>query len=149
MAARLALMNLEKEFSSPQVTMTVDAKLIEERILDIITNHDGGVFMHRLPVYYSEQYGEVLSDEWQRIIERCPIIRKEKNAGNSTILVRAVVPLKVILKYNVHTTRLYIPLKSYSQISNLIICILFSQIFSLHPRKSILRLILRLMKKYY
>ncbi|XP_014473418.1 PREDICTED: tudor domain-containing protein 7 isoform X2 [Dinoponera quadriceps] len=87
-AARLALTNLAKESSSPEVT-TVDVKLVKERILMIITRHHSGVFMHQLPAYYNEQYGEALPSDWQRIIEECADINKEKGVGNSTILCRS------------------------------------------------------------
>lgn len=98
-AARLALMNLAKESSSPEV-MTVDVKLVKERILSIVTKHHSGVFMHQLPQYYSKQYGEILPREWQKIVERCSDINKEKGVGNSTILCRSVAISKVISRYN-------------------------------------------------
>ncbi|XP_025155538.1 tudor domain-containing protein 7 isoform X2 [Harpegnathos saltator] len=87
-AARLALVNLAKESSSPEVT-TVDIKLVKERILTIVTRHHSGVFMHQLPTYYNEQYGEALPQDWQRITEECADINKEKGVGNSTILCRS------------------------------------------------------------
>ncbi|KMQ98076.1 tudor domain-containing protein 7 [Lasius niger] len=86
-AARLALVNLAKE-SSPEVT-TVDKKLVKERILNIVTKHQSGVFMHLLPEYYCEQYKEALPHNWQRIIEECVDINQEKGVGDSMILCRA------------------------------------------------------------
>lgn len=93
-AARLALTNLAKESSSPEVT-TVDVNLVKERILKIITTHHSGVFMHQLPSYYNEQYGEALPHDWQRIIEQSADINQEKGVGNSTILCRSDPTAKV------------------------------------------------------
>lgn len=93
-AARLALVNLAKE-SSPEVT-TVDKKLVKERILNIVTKHQSGVFMHLLPEYYCEQYKEALPHNWQRIIEECVDINQEKGVGDSMILCRASPTAKVI-----------------------------------------------------
>lgn len=87
-AARLALVNLAKESSSPEIT-TADEKLVIERILNIVTKHHSGVFMHLLPEYYCEQYKEALPHNWQRIIEECADINQEKGVGDSTILCRA------------------------------------------------------------
>ncbi|XP_036140516.1 tudor domain-containing protein 7 isoform X2 [Monomorium pharaonis] len=84
-AARLALVNLAKESSSPEVT-TADAELMKKRILNIITRHHGGVFMHLLPECYNEQYGEALPYNWQTIIGEYTDINQEKGVGNSTIL---------------------------------------------------------------
>ncbi|XP_011630819.1 tudor domain-containing protein 7 [Pogonomyrmex barbatus] len=92
-AARLALVTLAKESSSPEVT-TADEKLIKERILDIITQHHSGVFMHLLPECYNEQYGEALPHNWQTIIEECGDINQEKGVGDSTILCRSSLTLK-------------------------------------------------------
>lgn len=86
-AARLALVNLTKESSSPEVT--ADAELLKKRILKIITRHHSGVFMHLLPECYNEQYGEALPLNWETIIEDCADINQEKGVGNSTILCRA------------------------------------------------------------
>lgn len=99
-AARLALVNLVKESSSPEVT-TDDAELIKKRILNIITRHHSGVFMHLLPECYNEQYGEVLPHNWQMIIEKCEDINQEKGVGDSTILCRSGPTLKVIYKMHV------------------------------------------------
>ncbi|KAH0955716.1 hypothetical protein HN011_002636 [Eciton burchellii] len=87
-AARLALVNLAKESSSPEVT-TVDVQLVKERILSIITRHRSGVFMHLLPRYYEEQYGEALPSDWRKIIEQCADISQEKGVGDSMILCRS------------------------------------------------------------
>lgn len=87
-AARLALVNLVKELSSPEIT-TVDEQLVMERILNIVTKHHSGVFMHLLPEYYCEQYKEALPHNWQGIIEECADINQEKGVGDSTILCRA------------------------------------------------------------
>ncbi|XP_018370811.1 PREDICTED: tudor domain-containing protein 7 [Trachymyrmex cornetzi] len=84
-AARLALGHLAKESTSSEVT-TADAELIKKRILKIITTHHSGVFMHLLPEYYNEQYGEALPHNWQTIIEKCVDINQEKGVGDSTIL---------------------------------------------------------------
>ncbi|XP_011061556.1 PREDICTED: tudor domain-containing protein 7-like isoform X1 [Acromyrmex echinatior] len=84
-AARLALGHLAKESTSSEVT-TADAELIKKRILKIITTHHSGVFMHLLPEYYNEQYGETLPHNWQTIIEKCVDINQEKGVGDSTIL---------------------------------------------------------------
>ncbi|XP_071572100.1 tudor domain-containing protein 7 [Temnothorax nylanderi] len=92
-AARLALLNLAKESSSPEVT-TVDTELMKERILNIITRHPSGVFMHLLPEYYNEQYGEALPFNWEIIIEKCSDINQEKGVGNSMILCRSFPSLK-------------------------------------------------------
>ncbi|XP_072742893.1 tudor domain-containing protein 7 [Anoplolepis gracilipes] len=86
-AARLALVNLAKELSSPEIT-TVDEKLVMERILNIVTKHHSGVFMHLLPEYYCEHYKEALPHNWQKIIEECGDINQEEGVGNSTILCR-------------------------------------------------------------
>ncbi|XP_070158766.1 tudor domain-containing protein 7 [Polyergus mexicanus] len=86
-AARLALVNLAKELSNPEIT-TVDEKLVMERILNIVTKHHSGVFMHLLPEYYCEQYKEALPHNWQGIIEECADINQEKGVGDSTILCR-------------------------------------------------------------
>lgn len=99
-AARLALVNLAKELSSPEIT-TVDEKLVMERILNIVTKHHSGVFMHLLPEYYCEQYKEALPHNWQRIIEKCANINQEKGVGDSTILCQASPTLKV--KYTIYT----------------------------------------------
>ncbi|KYM99296.1 PREDICTED: tudor domain-containing protein 7 isoform X2 [Cyphomyrmex costatus] len=85
MAARLALRHFAKESMSSEVT-TVDTKLIKKRILNIITTHHSGVFMHLLPEYYNEQYGEALPHNWQTIIEDCIDINQEKGVGDSMIL---------------------------------------------------------------
>lgn len=86
-AARLALVNLSKESSSAEVTpSTVDVELIKKRILNVITRHHSGVFMHLLPECYNEQYGETLPHNWQAIIEKCADINQEKGVGDSTIL---------------------------------------------------------------
>ncbi|EZA47760.1 tudor domain-containing protein 7A [Ooceraea biroi] len=87
-AARLALVNLAKESSSPEVT-TVDVQLVKERILDIVTLHQSGVFMHLLPKYYSEQYREALPHDWERITEQIADVSQEKGVGDSTILCRS------------------------------------------------------------
>lgn len=100
-AARLALVNLAKESLSPEVT-TADTELIKKRILDIITRHQSGVFMHLLPEYYNDQYEEALPHNWQMIVEECSDINQEKGVGNSMILCRASPSLKVIIKYNMH-----------------------------------------------
>jgi len=94
-AARLALVNLAKESSSPEVT-TVDVQLVKERILSIITRHRSGVFMHLLPRYYEEQYGEALPSDWRKIIEQCVDISQEKGVGDSMILCRSCPNIKVI-----------------------------------------------------
>ncbi|XP_029161263.1 tudor domain-containing protein 7 [Nylanderia fulva] len=86
-AARLALVDLAKESLSPEVT-TVDKKLVEERILNIVTKHHSGVFMHLLPEYYCEQYKEALPHNWQKIMEECASINQEKGVGDSMILCR-------------------------------------------------------------
>lgn len=98
-AARLALVNLAKELSSPEIT-TVDEKLVMERILNIVTKHHSGVFMHLLPEYYCEQYKEALPHNWQRIIEKCANINQEKGVGDSTILCQTSPTLKV--KYTIY-----------------------------------------------
>lgn len=84
-AARLALVNLAKESSNPEVT-TADAELIKKRILSVVTRHHGGVFMHLLPECYNEQYRETLPYNWQKIIEECTDINQEKGVADSTIL---------------------------------------------------------------
>ncbi|KAL6449346.1 hypothetical protein ACFW04_000747 [Cataglyphis niger] len=99
-AARLALVNLAKELSSPEIT-TVDEKLVMERILNIVNKHHSGVFMHLLPEYYCEQYKEALPQNWQRIIEKCANINQEKGVGDSTILCQASPTLKDIIESNV------------------------------------------------
>jgi len=93
-AARLALVNLTK-LSSPEIT-TVDEKLVMKRILNIVTQHHSGVFMHLLPEYYCEQYKEALPHNWERIIEECVDINQEKSVGDLTILCRVSPTLKVI-----------------------------------------------------
>ncbi|XP_011268042.1 tudor domain-containing protein 7 [Camponotus floridanus] len=91
-AARLALVNLTK-LSSPEIT-TVDEKLVMKRILNIVTQHHSGVFMHLLPEYYCEQYKEALPHNWERIIEECVDINQEKSVGDLTILCRVLPTLK-------------------------------------------------------
>ena len=75
---------------------TADAELIKKRILKIITTHHSGVFMHLLPEYYNEQYGEALPHNWQTIIEKCVDINQEKGVGDSMILCLTSPTLKVI-----------------------------------------------------
>jgi len=100
-AARLALVNLAKESSrNPNVT-TADVELIKKRILNIITRHHSGVFMHLLPECYKEQYGEALPHNWQMIIEECTDVNQEKGVGDSTILCLTPPTLKVIYNMRV------------------------------------------------
>ncbi|XP_039306153.1 tudor domain-containing protein 7 isoform X3 [Solenopsis invicta] len=83
--ARKALKSLAEESSNHEVT-TIDTELIKRRILNIVTGHQSGVFMHLLPDCYNEKYGEALPHNWQKIIDDCIDIIQEKGVGDSTIL---------------------------------------------------------------
>lgn len=87
-------MNLAKESASPEVT-TVDTTVVKKRILNIVTRHHSGIFMHLLPEYYNKEHDEALPHNWERIIEECAEINQEKGVGGLMILCRTSQTSKV------------------------------------------------------
>ncbi|XP_043486292.1 tudor domain-containing protein 7 isoform X2 [Polistes fuscatus] len=89
LAAKIALKDLIDKFGSlSNVTETIDKKLIQNRIKQIVNTHMNGVFKDQIPAYYKQRYGECLPADWFNIIEECPDITLEKGADNSIILRR-------------------------------------------------------------
>lgn len=89
LAAKIALKDLIDKFGSlSNVTETIDKKLIQNRIKQIVNTHMNGVFKDQIPAYYKQRYGECLPADWFNIIEECPEITLEKGADNSVILQR-------------------------------------------------------------
>ncbi|KAK1132304.1 hypothetical protein K0M31_016420 [Melipona bicolor] len=88
-AAKFALVDLtEKYGSSSCFNETKDKNIIKERVLSIIDAHPNGIFMHQVPIYYKQQYEEILPGNWERTIETSPAIVLEKGVDNSIILRR-------------------------------------------------------------
>lgn len=78
----------EKYGSSSCFNETKDKSIIKERVLSIIDAHPNGIFMHQVPIYYKQQYEEILPGNWERTIETCPAIVLENGVDNSIILRR-------------------------------------------------------------
>ena len=78
----------EKYGSSSCFNETKDKNIIKERVLSIIDAHPNGIFMHQVPIYYKQQYKEILPGNWERTIETSPAIVLEKGVDNSIILRR-------------------------------------------------------------
>nr|XP_033339584.1 tudor domain-containing protein 7-like [Megalopta genalis]XP_033339585.1 tudor domain-containing protein 7-like [Megalopta genalis] len=90
-AAKLALLDLSEKYGSPfRLNETKSRHIINDRVLFIIDAHPNGIFMHQVPIYYKQQYREILPGSWERIIEECPAIVLEKGVDNSVILRRYV-----------------------------------------------------------
>ncbi|XP_054015092.1 tudor domain-containing protein 7-like [Hylaeus anthracinus] len=89
-AARIALIELDKMLPSSKLDQTTNSEIIKGRIMNIVDAHPNGIFMHRMPVYYTEQYKEILPINWEKIIEEYPAIVLEKGVDNSVILRRFV-----------------------------------------------------------
>ncbi|XP_076661435.1 tudor domain-containing protein 7 tapas [Halictus rubicundus] len=91
LAAKMALLDLTEKYGSPsRLNETKDKHIIYDRVLFIIDAHPNGIFMHQVPIYYKQQYREVLPGNWEQIIEECPAIVLEKGVDNSVILRRYV-----------------------------------------------------------
>ncbi|KAI4484094.1 hypothetical protein M0804_007550 [Polistes exclamans] len=105
LAAKIALKDLNDKFGSlSNVTETIDKKLIQNRIKQIVDTHMNGVFKDQIPAYYKQRYGECLPAGWFSIIEECPDIILEKGADNSIILQR----------YEIRTEKAYHPISTKS-----------------------------------
>ncbi|XP_076247225.1 tudor domain-containing protein 7 tapas isoform X2 [Calliopsis andreniformis] len=90
-AAKLALADLIEKYGSPYTLKeTKNRTIIKDRILFIVDAHPNGLFMHQVPIYYKQQYREILPGDWEKIVEECPAILLEKGADNSIILRRYV-----------------------------------------------------------
>ncbi|XP_078039259.1 tudor domain-containing protein 7A-like [Augochlora pura] len=90
-AAKLALLDLSEKYGSPfRLNETKNKHIINDRILFIIDAHPNGIFMHQVPIYYKQQYREILPGNWEQIIDECPAIVSEKGVDNSVILRRYV-----------------------------------------------------------
>ncbi|XP_031830738.1 tudor domain-containing protein 7 tapas [Nomia melanderi] len=90
-AAKLALLDLNEKYGSPfRLNETKDRHIINDRVLFIIDAHPNGIFMHQVPIYYKQQYREILPGNWEQIIEECPAIVLEKGVDNSVILRRYI-----------------------------------------------------------
>ncbi|XP_033350171.1 tudor domain-containing protein 7-like [Bombus vosnesenskii] len=89
LAAKFALLDLtEKYGSSSCFNETKDKSIIKERVLSIIDAHPNGIFMHQIPMYYKQQYEEILPGNWEKVIETSSEIVLEKGVDNSVILRR-------------------------------------------------------------
>ncbi|XP_015187922.1 PREDICTED: tudor domain-containing protein 7B-like [Polistes dominula] len=92
LAAKIALKDLIDKFGSlSNVTETVDKKLIQNRVKEIVNTHMNGVFKDQIPAYYNQKYGECLPAHWLNIIKECSEIALEKGADNSIILQRCKI----------------------------------------------------------
>lgn len=78
----------EKYGSSTCFNETKDKGIIKERVLSIIDAHPNGIFMHQIPMYYKQQYEEILPGNWEKVIETSSEIVLEKGVDNSVILRR-------------------------------------------------------------
>lgn len=78
----------EKYGSSSCFNETKDKSIIKERVLSIIDAHPNGIFMHQIPMYYKQQYEEILPGNWEKVIETSSEIVLEKGVDNSVILRR-------------------------------------------------------------
>lgn len=119
MAAKTVKELLQKEAPLSGVSATTNKNLVKKRLAAIVADHQNGVFMHRIPTYYKEQYKENLPIDWEKIIEECTDIYKEKGAHDSTIL------------------SLSAALRSEINESDKVRCVLFyrfSSIFKINPR---------------
>ncbi|XP_014606182.1 PREDICTED: tudor domain-containing protein 7-like isoform X5 [Polistes canadensis] len=105
LAAKIALKDLIDKFGSlSNVTETIDKKLIQNRIKQIVDTHMNGVFKDQIPAYYKQRYGGCLPAGWFNIIEECPEIILEKGADNSIILQR----------YEIRTEKAFHPISTKS-----------------------------------
>lgn len=77
---------LLKEGPLHGLSETTNKNSVKERVKAIVAQHENGVFMNQIPTYYKELYRENLPEEWEKIIEECSEIFKEKGADDSTIL---------------------------------------------------------------
>ncbi|XP_076172297.1 tudor domain-containing protein 7 tapas isoform X2 [Ptiloglossa arizonensis] len=91
LAANFALLDLtEKYGSSFRLNETKNRNIIKGRILFIVDAHPNGIFMHQVPIYYKQQYKEILPGNWEEIVEGYPAIILEKGVDNSVILRRYI-----------------------------------------------------------
>ncbi|CAK9832538.1 Tudor domain-containing protein 7 [Anthophora retusa] len=91
LAAKFALLDLTEKYGSPFcLNETQDKTIIKERVLSIVDAHPNGIFMHQVPIYYKQQYKEILPGNWEKAIEESPAIILEKGVDNSVILRRFV-----------------------------------------------------------
>ncbi|CAK9801891.1 Tudor domain-containing protein 7 [Anthophora quadrimaculata] len=91
LAAKFALLDLTEKYGSPFcLNETQDKSIIKERVLSIVDAHPNGIFMHQVPIYYKQQYKEILPGNWEKAIEESPAIILEKGVDNSVILRRFV-----------------------------------------------------------
>ncbi|XP_043254220.1 tudor domain-containing protein 7-like [Colletes gigas] len=91
LAATFALLDLTEKYGSFfKLNETKNRDVIKSRILFIVDAHPNGIFMHQVPIYYKQQYKEILPGDWEKIVEEYPAIVLEKGADNSVILRRYV-----------------------------------------------------------
>ncbi|OAD62297.1 Tudor domain-containing protein 7 [Eufriesea mexicana] len=105
-AAKFALLDLtEKYGSSVCFNETRDKNIIKGRVLSIIDAHPNGIFMHQVPIYYKQQYEEILPGNWEKAIETSAAIILEKGVDNSVILRRFISSTEKIKNITPKTDR--------------------------------------------
>lgn len=91
LAAKFALLDLTEKYGlSFSFNETKDKNVIKGRVLSIIDAHPNGIFMHQIPMYYKQQFEEILPGNWEKTIEASPEIILEKGVDNSVILRRFI-----------------------------------------------------------
>lgn len=89
LAAREALKELKKEYVTMQrLVPTTNKELMKKRLLEIVDHHTG-VFIHKIPALYQEQFNEKLPSNWLEETAQWNEVNLENGVNDSVILIRA------------------------------------------------------------
>ncbi|XP_043287366.1 tudor domain-containing protein 7 isoform X2 [Venturia canescens] len=91
LAAREALKDLKKEHATTlRLVPTTNKDVMKKRLLEIVDHHTG-VFIHKIPALYQEEFKENLPSDWMEEIAQWNEVDLENGVNDSVILIRAVL----------------------------------------------------------